>query len=87
MLLTRAASAETDLLSETASRLLELAAADQAAFRAVVARMSKAQRGFMEGVLREGGAGARGAKGEEERDEEGGEPAIALKLSFGAGGE
>ena len=83
MLLTRAAAAGHDLFPETASRLLELAAADQTTFRGAVSAMSEIQRGFMERVLREGGPRGRGEKGREEREDEGGEPAIALKLNFG----
>lgn len=83
MLLTRAAAAGHVSFPESASRLLELAAADQVTFRGVVGAMSETQRAFMERVLREGGAKGRGGKGREYREEGSGEPAIALKLSFG----
>lgn len=83
MLLTRAAATGHGSFPETASRLLELAAADQVTFRGVVGSMSTTQRAFMERVLREGGAKGRGGKGGEDQEEGSGEPAIALKLNFG----
>lgn len=88
MLLTRANSAgdnNNTFYPETAARLLDLAGADQNAFRSTVARMTQTQRGFMEEVLKIGGAWAQSGKGEAGGDEaEGsGEPSIALKLSFG----
>lgn len=88
MLLSRASATEPDaqvanktLYQETATRLLELASAHSAAFRAVVAKMSRQQRGFMEGVIREGGAaGRRGGKDEREEVRE---ARIKLTMSFG----
>lgn len=68
---------------ETSARLLELASADQNAFRGVVTNMNEGQKAFMEEVIRSGqkaggGAGAdRGADGN--RDQ----PSIALKMDFG----
>lgn len=84
-LLTRAAAHGKPLFQETAQLLLQLVSADQRAFRGVVARMDGATRAFMEGVLREGGvgAGAPGGRKGDDRDGAGGEPSIALKLSFG----
>lgn len=82
MLLTRAAAEGETLFAETATRLLELASAEQNAFRGVVAKMSVEQRGFMERVLREGNRGA-GGDAEREGMEEREEPSIALKLNFG----
>lgn len=82
MLLTRAAAGGETLFAETATRLLELAGAEQNAFRAMVAKMSVEQRGFMERVLRDGNHGA-GADAEREGMEEREEPSIALKLDFG----
>jgi HEAT repeat-containing protein 5 len=84
-LLARAAAAadeddEDEVYRETSARLLELASADQAAFRGVVGGMSEAQRGFMEGVIRSGRSGGgqqQKGEGEEER------PTIALKMNFG----
>ncbi|KAB5558698.1 armadillo-type protein [Coniochaeta sp. 2T2.1] len=82
-LLARAASEEEaaeeeQVEKETSARLLELAGVDQVAFRGVVAGMSEEQKGFMEGVIR---AGARRGGGKTE--EEGGRPAIALRMDFG----
>lgn len=89
ILLSRASSLSSTsenppIFKETATRLLELASADPAAFRGVVTLMSEEQRSFMEGVIRDGGA-ASGRRRGEERDEGpgGAEPSIALKLSFG----
>lgn len=83
-LLSRAGADGTAGVRETAQQLLQLAAADQAAFRGVVASMDTARKGFMEAILREGGAG--GAGGDRSRGEGrdgGAEPTIALKMSFG----
>ncbi|KAK4668446.1 uncharacterized protein QC764_707380 [Podospora pseudoanserina] len=87
MLLSRAAS-EDDvqdggvIAKETSARLLELASADQSAFRAVVGGMGEEQRGFMEGVIRSGRALGQGRdKGEQGEEEE--RPTIALKMNFG----
>lgn len=84
-LLARAAAAaeeddEDEVYRETSARLLELASADQAAFRGVVGGMSEAQRGFMEGVIRSGRSGG-GAQQKGEGEE--GRPTIALKMNFG----
>lgn len=69
-----------EVYRETSARLLELASADQAAFRGVVGGMSEAQRGFMEGVIRSGRSGG----GAQQKGEEGEErPTIALKMNFG----
>jgi len=82
MLLTRAAAEGEALFVETATRLLELASAEQNAFRGVVANMDAEQRGFMERVIRDGSkAGRRDALRDEREDKE--EPSIALKLNFG----
>lgn len=88
MLLTRV-SAEPNsqtLFPETAARLLELAGADPTGFRNAVASMSPEQKGFMEEVLKAGGAWAQNRKGKAGDGNDGGtgEPSIALKLSFGA---
>lgn len=82
LLLTQASVADDkSLYAETAARLLELANAEQAAFRSVVGTMSAEQRIFMEKVIREGGTGGQGNAGQEEKEEI--EPAIALKMNFG----
>jgi hypothetical protein len=74
---------QEEVYRETSGRLLELASADQAAFRGVVGGMSEGQRGFLEEVIRSG-RGVDGGRGEE-RDAEDGErgPSIALKMDFG----
>lgn len=65
-----------------APRLLALAAADQGAFRAVVAGMSADRRAELERVLRDGQGG--GGGGEKERDDGAGmkEHTIALRMDF-----
>ncbi|KAI1504241.1 armadillo-type protein [Biscogniauxia marginata] len=80
MLLSRAASDGAELYHETSARLLELASADQAAFRGVVAAMSEGQKAFMEEVIRSGRqTGGPADKGTGDR----GQPTIALKMDFG----
>lgn len=85
--LSRAASEEEtegnrgELYHETSARLLELAAANQGAFRGVVNGMTEVQRGFMEGVIRSGRQ--RGVIKENADDGEGSEPTIALRMNFG----
>jgi len=83
------ARAERDgkiVYAETAARLVELAGADQGAFRGVVGGMGTEMRGFMEGVIREGGGLGKGS-GSERRDGGGsgrGEgPRIELRMDFG----
>jgi HEAT repeat-containing protein 5 len=66
---------------ETSARLLELAGADQAAFRGVVAGMTEGQRAFMEGVIKAGRA--HGAGQQKNADGEDKEPTIALRMNFG----
>lgn len=84
-LLARASAEGEETYVETSTRLLELAAADQAAFRAVVASMSEGQRGYLEEVIRWG----RQAAGEAEKAARaagaagGGQPTIELKMNFG----
>lgn len=81
LLLTRASTDGETLFAETAIRLLELASAEQNAFRSVVAKMSVEQKNFMEQVIREGSS--KGRKADREEKEESGEPSIALKFNFG----
>jgi HEAT repeat-containing protein 5 len=66
---------------EISARLLELAGADQAAFRGVVAGMTEGQRAFMEGVIKAGRA--RSAEQQKNADGEDKEPTIALRMNFG----
>lgn len=81
------------LFRETGARLLELAAADQTAFRAVVAGLNERQRAFAEEIIRvgrgggvDGGAGgaAGSGAGEDGRPGSVGQPSIALKMDFGS---
>ncbi|KAI0389974.1 armadillo-type protein [Xylariaceae sp. FL0594] len=78
-LLSRATSEGPDIYKETSSRLLELAAVDQPAFRGVVAAMSEGQRAFVEEVLRSG----RQAGGADRDSANTGQPSITLKMDFG----
>lgn len=75
------ANKEPKAASETAARLLELAGADQASFRTVVAGLDPAQREFMERVLKSGGIGAQKRAVQSTESEE---PSIALKMDFGS---
>lgn len=83
-LLTRATAEGKMLFKETAHQILQLASADQMAFRGVVARMDEQMRAFMEGIIRQGGAGGvAGGAGRRKQERDGaGEPSIALKLNF-----
>ncbi|KAI0834438.1 ARM repeat-containing protein [Hypoxylon sp. FL0890] len=78
-LLSRAASEGTEVYHETSARLLELASADQAGFRGVVAAMNEGQKAFMEEVIRSGRQTSGPAKGSNNA----GQPSIALKMDFG----
>ncbi|KAF1946540.1 HEAT repeat protein-like protein [Clathrospora elynae] len=77
-LLSRAQN-EPKASQETAARLLEIAGADQAAFRSVVTGLSTEQRSFMESVLKSG----QGPRRQEVSRDEDGQPKIALKMDFG----
>ncbi|KAK4123547.1 ARM repeat-containing protein [Parathielavia appendiculata] len=80
-LLARAMSEGEEVYRETSGRLLELASADQNAFRGVVGGMSEGQRGFLEEVIRSGRQpDGRGKVGGEDGVRE---PSIALKMDFG----
>jgi len=59
---------------------LEIAGADQDAFRGVVAGLGAEQKGFMESVLKRG----QGPAKKEARGDDDGQPKIALKMDFGA---
>ncbi|KAH8668301.1 armadillo-type protein [Xylariales sp. PMI_506] len=80
-LLSRASSEGVDVYRETSIRLLEMASANQAAFRGVVAAMSDGQRAFMEEVIRSGRATEDASKTATSAS---GQPSIALKMNFGA---
>lgn len=77
-LLSRAAS-DPRSYQETATRLLELVAVNQVAFKNVVANLSPSQRTFMEGILR-----SNARMTEETVRQESNAPTIALKMNFGA---
>ncbi|KAF2491330.1 ARM repeat-containing protein [Lophium mytilinum] len=82
-LLARASKEGAETYRETAARLLELAGADQTAFKGVVGGMSAEQRSFMESVIKAGSAGAQARGRDAQRRDESGEPTIALKMNFG----
>ena len=70
-----------DCYEQMATRLLSLASAEQGAFRAVVGKLSPEQRVLLEEILKQGRVG----RSDAQRDrKDGGEPTIALKLTFGA---
>lgn len=73
---------DNDVYAETSGRLLELAAADQVAFRAVVAGMSDVQKAFLEDVIRSGQRAAGRRAGRDVADTSG-QPTIELKMDFG----
>jgi HEAT repeat-containing protein 5 len=79
-LLARASAEGEEVYRETSIRLLELAAVDQGAFRAIVAGMSDSQKAFVEEVIRWGRQ-----SGTSDKDTSGGsgQPTIALKMNFG----
>lgn len=81
-LLARASKEGPETYKETAARLLELASADQSAFRGVVSEMTTVQRAFMENIIKAGGATQERGRDVYRRDEVG-EPSIALKMNFG----
>lgn len=79
-LLARALSEGAEVYRETSGLLLELASANQVAFRGVVGGLGEGQRGFMEEVIRSG----RQDGGRVQRGDDGArEPSIALKMNFG----
>jgi HEAT repeat-containing protein 5 len=79
-LLARATTEGEEVYEETSSRLLELAAADQGAFRAVVGGMSGAQKAYLEEVIRAGRQAA--AASAKNPDGESSQPSITLKMDF-----
>ncbi|ERS99946.1 hypothetical protein HMPREF1624_03315 [Sporothrix schenckii ATCC 58251] len=77
------AAAEADrntIYKETSGRLLELASADPAAFRGVVAGLNESQRSFMEEVIKAGRQAAAAKPAASNNDQ----PTIALKMDFGS---
>lgn len=80
-LLTRATREGEGTYKETASRLLDLAGADQMSFRAVVGQLPSEQRSLLEQILRS--AGPARPMAQEQHDDDVEEPSIALKMNFG----
>ncbi|KAH0543337.1 hypothetical protein FGG08_002293 [Glutinoglossum americanum] len=82
VLLSRASSNKDPLVfRETSTRLLELAAFNQGAFRNVVMQLSSPQRAFMEEVIR---SGTKGGNSVGDVRQESNKPSIALRMDFGA---
>lgn len=75
-----AGAGDMAIYRETSARLLELASADQASFRGVVAGMSEGQKAFMEEVIR---SGRQSEDADKDADKDSGQPTIALKMDFG----
>lgn len=67
---------------DTKATLLELAAADQTCFKAVVGGLSEGQKSLLESVIRGGHKAGGGGADRADRDQ--GQPTIALKMDFGA---
>lgn len=80
-LMTRAAGEGEEIYQETSTRLLELAAVDQAGFRATVGAMNSGQRAFLEEVIRFGRQSASEANASSPGEP--GQPSITLKMNFG----
>jgi len=79
VLLQRARTEGGKTYPDMAMRLLDLAAVDNASFRAVVTGMGREEKQFLERVLKSRAAGSqKGRDLDEER-----EPTIALKMNFG----
>ena len=81
-LLERANKDGENVYKETSARLLELAAMDQVAFRAIVGNMTEEQKGFLESVIRAGRQAQSTGKVESMNGEDK-EPTIALRMDFG----
>ncbi|KAG5930409.1 hypothetical protein E4U42_001656 [Claviceps africana] len=80
-LMTRAAGEGEEIYRETSTRLLELAATNQEAFRATVGAMNSGQRTFLEEVIRSGQQA--GGSGDTSSASDPGKPSITLKMDFG----
>ncbi|KAG5941699.1 hypothetical protein E4U53_007370 [Claviceps sorghi] len=80
-LMTRAAGEGEETYRETSTRLLELAATNQEAFRATVGAMNSGQRSFLEEVIRSGQQA--GGNGDNPSASDAGKPSITLKMDFG----
>ncbi|KAG6102753.1 hypothetical protein E4U30_002290 [Claviceps sp. LM220 group G6] len=80
-LMTRAAGEGEELYRETSTRLLDLVATDQDAFRGIVGAMNSGQRAFLEEVIRSGQQA--GDAGDTSSADDAGKPSITLKMNFG----
>lgn len=80
-LMARATGEGEEVYQETSARLLELAAVDQQAFRAIVGAMSGGQRAFLEEVIRSGRQAANGS--DKASADVSQQPSITLKMDFG----
>lgn len=80
-LMTRAAGEGEELYRETSTRLLDLVATDQDAFRGIVGAMNSGQRAFLEEVIRSGQQA--GDAGDNSSADDAGKPSITLKMNFG----
>ncbi|PFH59619.1 hypothetical protein XA68_12081 [Ophiocordyceps unilateralis] len=81
MLMARATAEGEEAYGETSARLLELAALDQATFRAIVGAMSGSQRTLLEEVIRSGRQAA--SRAHKDSGTESQQPSITLKMDFG----
>ncbi|KAL7918884.1 armadillo-type protein [Trichoderma austrokoningii] len=80
-LMARATGEGEGVYSETSTRLLELAAANQEVFKAIVGGLSGGQRAFLEEVIRSGRPAAGAA--DKTLSNEASQPTIQLKMNFG----
>lgn len=81
-LLTRAERHGEPVYRETATRLLEVAAMDQMAFKAILGNMAGVQKSLTQDILSRDGTGGRAADMEDDDDEEDTKPSIALRMDF-----
>lgn len=82
VLMAHATGEGTKAYKETSIRLLEVAAIDQGAFRAVVGGLSGGQRAFLEEVIRSGQDAANVS--DKTTADGSGQPTITLKMNFGS---
>ena len=80
-LMARATTEGGEVYQETSSRLLELAAVDQGAFKTIIGDMSGTQRRFLEEVIT-AGRQSKESSGDVSSGESG-QPSITLKMEFG----
>lgn len=79
-LLTRADREGDKIYTETAARLLEVAATNQGAFRAILADMTDDQKALAEEIIRTAGPGKQQRNNEDDEKET--KPSIALRMDF-----